>query len=562
MGNVTDRINLVYENHDNQSVELPLKILVLSDLTGDKRSQDADECTIHALEGDVDQLMAGFNIQLKFNVENVLMDSADAEPLLVDLDISSIEDFSPENLLQSVSTLSDAYELYRQLGDESLRADKITDQAKEFGFTINDSGAFTDRLIAQETLWTDINRQLNLILKSEYFKRLETSWRSLAYLAEFINPKENMELLVCNVSKQALSEDFEDSPDVTQSSLFSKVYSAEFGQFGGRPYTFMVGDFEFTQNQQDINLLSSLGQLAEISHCPLLSAASSRLFGIDDYSDFSNIRDVAAHFDQPQYIKWNQFREKSQSRYVSLTLPKFLVRPPYVIKQGGFEFIEDDRNSTGGIWANAAYGLASRFANSFEKYRWFINVTGDEYGTLPNVSMHNTETRLGELIPTEILISDRIGNQLINNGFVPLTIFRKTGLAGFNAVPSCHNLDHDVLDQQELLNKTLETQLPYMLICSRFSQYIKIMQRENIGSWLTRSQINQSVNQWLKQYVSDMDNPAPAVRARRPLRNAAVQVREVEGKSGWFMSTISITPHFKYMGKAFTLVERGRLEKA
>ncbi|QIZ84031.1 type VI secretion system contractile sheath large subunit [Bermanella marisrubri] len=561
MGNVTDRINLVYENHDNQMVELPFKIMVLSDFTHDTRSEEIHDGSIHKLEGDVDQLLAGFHINLQFNIKNFLLGTEGAADIAIDLPISSLEDFAPENILLSIPELNQAYQLYRQLGEPSISLDKLASSEDNSVLHVDPTWDFTDRLIAQEALWDRINKQLNAIIHADSFNQVETSWRSLGYIADHIDSRENIELVVCNISKQALMEDFEDSPDVTQSSLYSKVYTDEFGQFGGRPYSMIVADYEFGPRQQDIALLSSLAQLAEISHAPLLSAASSQLFGISNYHEFSNIRDVAAHFDQPQYTKWNSFRDKSFSRYVCLTLPKFQVRPPHHIVDAGFEFVEDGKEQSG-IWANAAYGLATRFINSFKEYRWFINVSGEEYGLLDNINMHESKNQLGQLIPTEVLVSDRIGNQLINNGFTPLSIFRKSGQAGFIAVPSCHRLDLDDSDSQSLLNQTLETQIPYMLICSRFSQYIKVMQRENIGSWLTRSQINQSVNQWLKQYVSDMDNPAPAVRARRPLRNASVQVRDVEGKSGWFMSTISITPHFKYMGKSFTLMERGRLEKA
>lgn len=561
MSNINDRVNLVYENNENQNVELPLKVLVLSDLTCDELSANASESKIYKVENNVDSLMAGFNLDFRVNIESVLYSEQDQPPLEINISLSSLDDLNPENLLQSIPELNAAYLFYRQLGDESISKDALLPHAETFGISIPNNWAFTDRLIAQEILFDRINQQLNLILQCPSFKQIESSWRSLDYLSHYINPKENMELLVCNISKQALSEDFEDSPDVTQSILYSHVYSAEFGQFGGRPYTLMVGDYEFGPKQQDINLLSSLGQLSEMSHCPLLTAASSQLFGVDNYREFSNLRDIASHFEQPQYMKWNALREKSFSRYICLAMPKFQIRPPYSIENSGFKFIEDESLSSG-VWANAAFALATRFIYSFEHFRWFINVSGNEYGVISEVGMRDTKNQLGQLIPTEVLISDRIGNDLVNNGFTPLTIFRRTGKAGFNAVPSCHRLNPEQMDGQDLLSQTLESQIPYMLICSRFSQYIKVMQRENIGSWLTRSQIDQSVNQWLKQYVSDMDNPAPAVRARRPLRNASVKVRDVEGKSGWFMSTITITPHFKYMGKAFTLQERGRLEKA
>ena len=58
-----------------------------------------------------------------------------------------------------------------------------------------------------------------------------------------------------------------------------------------------------------------------------------------------------------------------------------------------------------------------------------------------------------------------------------------------------------------------------------------------------------------------MDNPAPGVRSRRPLRKAEIKVREVEGKKDWYLTRIDITPHLKFMGNTFSLSETSKLDK-
>jgi type VI secretion system protein ImpC len=52
------------------------------------------------------------------------------------------------------------------------------------------------------------------------------------------------------------------------------------------------------------------------------------------------------------------------------------------------------------------------------------------------------------------------------------------------------------------------------------------------------------------------------VRARRPLRKAQVKIREVEGKSGWYLIKLVVVPHLKYMGESFSLNETGKLDLA
>ncbi len=561
---VNERIKLTFQDHENNDVELPFKMLALCDLTQDKRSEEITEPSLIKVDTDVSSLLAALNVTISMSLKNHLNPALQGN-IDIDYELNCLEDFEPESVLSGVEILSNAYQLHNQLSDTTIKPIRLLAALSDFGFTASDSLDFNDRLVIQAELQQRMNEQLDLIIQSDKFRALESNWKSLTYLHEHIDYKENIELIILNCSKQAIIEDFEDAPDVTQSSLYQLVYSAEFGQFGGRPYSLMIGDFEINQSSVDIALLQNMAKLSAISHCPLLTAASAKLFGIDSYAEFSRIRDISSHFDQPLYAKWNSFRKSEDSRYVCLALPKFLLRASHTGSGQGFNYIETTRKKNTGLWGNAAFALATRFANSYAHYRWYINSMGSEFGLLDGLDVKTGHGSMRTQIPCEVMISDRSANELCKNGFAPLTIHKATKQAAFMSVPSCKdtiNSSDTRNDQQNELNQRLESQLPYMLISCRFSQYLKVMQRENIGSWQTRSQIDQSLNKWLKQFVSDMDNPAPAVRARRPLRDARINVREMDGKSGWFLSTISITPHFKYMGQSFTLTERGRLEKA
>jgi type VI secretion system protein ImpC len=100
-----------------------------------------------------------------------------------------------------------------------------------------------------------------------------------------------------------------------------------------------------------------------------------------------------------------------------------------------------------------------------------------------------------------------------------------------------------------------------MFVVTRLAHYIKVLQREQIGSWKERSTLERELNQWISQYVADMEDPAPAVRSARPLRQAQVMVEDVEGQPGWYRCSLKVRPHFKYMGASFTLSLVGKLDK-
>src|SRR5690606_19767913 len=150
-----------------------------------------------------------------------------------------------------------------------------------------------------------------------------------AFVLARTDERENCMVHILNVSKRALMEDFEDVPEVTQSKLYELVYTAEFGQFGGKPYSVMVGDYSFGPSAQDVRLLQQIGAVAAMSHAPFLAGVLPSFFDIDSFSELPKLRDIKSVLDQPAFAKWTSFRASEDARYIGLALPGFLLREPY-----------------------------------------------------------------------------------------------------------------------------------------------------------------------------------------------------------------------------------------
>lgn len=88
-----------------------------------------------------------------------------------------------------------------------------------------------------------------------------------------------------------------------------------------------------------------------------------------------------------------------------------------------------------------------------------------------------------------------------------------------------------------------------------------MLQREQLGSWKERSDLERELNTWIRQYVADQENPPADVHSRKPLRAAKVEVMDVEGEPGWYQVALSVRPHFKFMGANFELSLVGRLDR-
>ena len=429
--------------------------------------------------------------------------------------------------------------------------------------------AFVDKMIA------DIDRrmsaQMDEILHHPDFQALESSWRGLKLLIDRTNFRENVEVEFINVTKDELLDDFLDASEISESSLYKLIYTAEYGQFGGKPVGAILANYYFTPSATDVKLLQYAASVATMSHAPFIASAGPEFFGLHSFERLPSLKDLQDIFASTRYTKWHAFRESEDSRYVGLTLPRFLLRQPYDPEENpirAFVYKESvDDNHENFLWGNTAFAFGTRITDSFAKFRWAANIIGPRSGgAVEDLPVHLYES-MGDIemkIPTEVLISDRREYELAEQGFIALTMRKGSDNAAFFSANSCQKPKYFGISEEGRnaeLNYRLGTQLPYLFIISRLAHYIKVLQRENIGSWKERVDLERELNKWIGQYVADQENPSSDVRSRRPLRQARVNVLDVEGDPGWYKVELMVRPHFKYMGAYFDLGLVGKLEK-
>ncbi len=429
--------------------------------------------------------------------------------------------------------------------------------------------ALVDALIAE--IDVKLSKQIDEIIHHPTFQKLESAWRSLKFVIDRVDFRENIKVELLNCSKEDLLADFEDAPEVPKSGLYKIVYSAEYGTFGGRPFGAMVANYDFGPGPQDIALLQKCAAVATMSHAPFLAAAGPGFFGLKDYINLPNLKDLKSLFEGPQYTKWQAFRESEDARYVGLTLPRFLLRLPFgnnTVPVKAFNYEEDVIGKHDAYcWGNAAFAMATRIADSFAKFRWCPNIIGPQAGgAVENLPLHQYEA-MGEIqtkIPTEIVLTERREFELSEEGFIGLTYRKDSDNACFFSANSAQKPKYFGQSEEGRaaeLNYRLGTQLPYMMIMCRLSHYLKVLQREQIGTWKERADLERELNDWIGQYVADQDVVSAAIRGRRPLRKAQITVEDVPGNAGWYKVDMKVRPHFKYMGAFFTLSLVGKLDK-
>jgi type VI secretion system protein ImpC len=388
------------------------------------------------------------------------------------------------------------------------------------------------------------------------FQKMEGTWRGLHHLVMNSETSAMLKIKVINVSKRDLFKDLSKAVEFDQSQAFKKIYENEFGTPGGEPYGALIGDYEFTNHPEDIELLSKMSNVAAAGFAPFISAASPKLFGFDDYTELSKPRDLERIFQSIEYAKWRSFRDSEDSRFVTLTMPRALARLPYGENTKPVEeFSYEEAPSEKGLarpmehahycWMNSAYVMGTRLTDAFAQYGWCTAIRGAEGGgkvlDLPSHVFTSDDGDPDQKCPTEIGITDRREAELSKLGFLPLCHYKNTDYAVFFGAQTTQKPKK--YDRPEATaNAAISARLPYIMASSRFAHYLKVMARDKIGSFMEASDCEAWLNRWINNYVNGNAAAGQETKARFPLAEAKVQVKEIPGAPGSYNAIAWMRP--------------------
>lgn len=402
-----------------------------------------------------------------------------------------------------------------------------------------------------------MSKQLSEIMHHEDFQKLEGSWRGLNYLVKNSETSATLKIRVLNLKKKDLHKDLTKAVEFDQSQVFKKIYETEFGTPGGEPYGALIGDYEFGSGTEDLEVLQGMSNVAAASFAPFISAANPQMFGLESFNELSKPRDLEKIFESSEYIKWRGFRESEDSRFVTLTMPRVLARVPYgskgrEIEEFGFEEAAIDASgkatamaSNKFTWMNASYALGERLTSAFSKNGWCVAVRGAEGGgkveNLPSFTFTSDDGDVDQQCPTEIGITDRREAELSKLGFLPLCHYKGSDYAVFfGAQTSQKPKKYDSPDATA--NAAISARLPYIMATSRFSHYLKVMGRDKIGSFLEAKDCENWLNNWIRNYVNGNPDASADMKAKYPLAEASITVKEVPGAPGSYNAVAYLRP--------------------
>lgn len=423
--------------------------------------------------------------------------------------------------------------------------------------TSRDAAQLLQRIVAH--IDELISQQVNAILHHPRLQRLEASWRGVQMLVEQIelqdesSDKLRVEVRLLSLPWRELEQDLRGALEFDQSRVFDRIYSDEFDMPGGTPYGLLIGDYEIQQRPDHLWVLESVAQVAAAAFAPFVTAADPSLFGIEDFGQLTQPRNLQDWFAQPEFIRWREFRKSDDARFVGLVLPRIQMRLPYgddVQRNDGFVFQEEIDSPESRLWGNAAYSLGAVAIRAFQSSSWLAEIVGVRQGEAAGglvdcLPVEDFETDAVGIAPkgsTEVLLNEFQDRELSQLGFVPLCDCPDTPYSAFYSVHSLQEAKKFTTASAST-NAEMSSLLHYTLCVSRFAHLIKVIGRDKLGNFTDAQAFEDELHRWLNTFVTD-SSASDEIKAEKPL--SAAQVKVYDDGAGSFRCVMHLQPHYQF----------------
>lgn len=477
---------------------------------------------------------------------------------------------TPVSCLGDVNLFQDNQALSDVTTDE-----RVTAAVQVFLERLKQSGQKVDRL--DKTLLDghiamldeQISLQLDVVMHHPDFQRVESGWRGLKFLVDRTDFRQNVKIELLDVSKNDLRQDFEDCPEIIQSGMYRHTYIQEYDTPGGEPIASVISNYEFDASPQDIALLKNISKVSAAAHMPFIGSVGPEFFLKKSMEEVAAIKDIGNYFERAEYIKWKAFRDTDDSRYIGLTMPRVLGRLPYgpdTLPVRSFNYVEEVKGPDHQkyLWTNASFAFAANMMKSFIKNGWCVQIRGPQAGgAVTDLPIHLYDLGTGNQvkIPSEVMISETREFEFSNLGFIPLSYYKNRDYSCFFSANSAQiPAIYDTADATA--NSRINSRLPYVFLLSRIAHYLKLIQRENIGTTKDRRLLELELNTWVRTLVTEMTDPGDDLQASHPLRDAKVTVEDIEDNPGFFRVKLYAVPHFQVEGMDVNLSLVSQMPKA
>jgi len=367
--------------------------------------------------------------------------------------------------------------------------------------------AFIDNLISE---------QMNAILHSPVFQRLRSSWVSLFWLIQHLTTPSKLVIKLISVNLMELHEDLLQVNDHQSSHLQELMLTRRLQQAGGEPFGLMIYDIYFDQTVYQVEVLSSLAEIASECFCPILSSLSPSFFDLESYFELKLYQPIQSSNQDLTNRYWQQLASTTESRFLCFSLPDILMSEPY----------PDEKISaqTDFLWGNSVYHYAAALITTYQKTHWFYDIECGDVCSLPTYD---------DSIQTKAYFTDKQEQQLNQMGIIVYRKHKCRQQFSFHAQPTLHSL----------FNPSIGNNLHYIIAASRFGHFIRVMMRDKIGSFVSLEECEHYLQHWLLGYCATCPDLSADYKLKYPLKHARVNISQCEDKTDAYRCYLELSFH-------------------
>ena len=421
------------------------------------------------------------------------------------------------------------------------------------------------RMIDRELAALDeaLSRACDSLLHHPAFQALEAAWRGVHWLVDTLGGDGMTVLRLLDCRWAELTRDLERAPEFDQSTLFQLVYEQEFGMPGGVPFSMLVGLYEVRHKPgrgratDDVATLRALSEVCAAAFAPIVMGASPALFEVERFGELDLRQSIAATLSDIDHRRFTTLQQSPDTRFLALAAPRVLLRTAYRGREAGdCGFRYEERIRPGGrdeLWGSAALAVAQVCIRAFDDHRWLAAIRGTvtdriDGGVISGLPIPDfaTDSPGTALKPTlEVNVSGALESEMTRAGVICLRRCKDTAYPALYSLPTLHRPAMTANAEIARINAQLGAVLNYVLCVSRFAHYLKVIGREWIGSLKSPEACEIKLQTWLFGYCSAGDKLSFEMKARHPLQDGRVSVRETPGKPGSYEVSAWLKPHLQ-----------------
>ena len=421
------------------------------------------------------------------------------------------------------------------------------------------------RLIDRDLALLDeaLSRACDAILHHPAFQALEGAWRGVRWLADTLGIDGMTQLRVLDCRWGELTRDLERAGEFDASTLFQLVYEGEFGMPGGVPFSMLVGLYEVRhkpgegRSTDDVAALRALSGVCAAAFAPVVLGASPALFEVDRFGELDLRQSISDTLSDVDHRRFTALQQAPDTRFLALAAPRVLLRTAYRGREAGdCGFRYEERVRPGGrdqLWGVASLAVAQVCIRAFDDHRWLAairgtvsdRIDGGVISGLPAPDFATDAPGVALKPPLEVHVSSALESEMTKAGVICLRRCKDTPYPALYSLPTLHRPAMTANAEIARINAQLGAVLNYVLCVSRFAHYLKVMGREWIGSLKSAEACETKLQTWLYRYCSAGDKLPFDIKARHPLQEGRVSVRETPGRPGSYEVSAWLRPHLQ-----------------